>query len=45
MFIGGVAHNVGFVDSLQRALECQVIIPDDPDYISAYGAALAAAEG
>lgn len=44
VFIGGVAHNVGFVDSLQRALECKVIIPDDPDYISAYGAALAAAE-
>jgi len=44
VLIGGVAHNIGFVDSLQRALECEVIVPDDPDYIGAYGAALAAAE-
>jgi len=44
VLIGGVAHNVGFVDSLERALECKVIIPDDPEYIGAYGAALAAAE-
>jgi benzoyl-CoA reductase subunit D len=45
VLIGGVAHNIGFVDSLQRALECDVVIPDDPEYIGAYGAALAAAEG
>lgn len=44
VLIGGVAQNVGFVDSLQRALECQVTIPEDPEYIGAYGAALAAAE-
>ena len=31
-------------DSLERALECDVIVPDDPEYIGAYGAALAAAE-
>jgi benzoyl-CoA reductase subunit D len=43
VFIGGVAHNVGFVDSLERALECKVTVPEDPDYISAYGAALVAA--
>jgi benzoyl-CoA reductase subunit D len=43
ILIGGVAHNVGFVDSLQRALECNVTIPDNPEYIGAYGAALAAA--
>ncbi|UCC48486.1 MAG: CoA activase [Gemmatimonadota bacterium] len=43
VLIGGVAHNVGFVDSLERALECKVIVPDDPEYIGAYGAALAAA--
>jgi benzoyl-CoA reductase subunit D len=45
VLIGGVAHNIGFVDSLQRALECDVVIPDDPEYIGAYGPALAAAEG
>lgn len=44
VLIGGLAHNVGFVDSLERALECDVIVPDDPEYIGAYGAALAAAE-
>jgi benzoyl-CoA reductase subunit D len=44
VFIGGVAHNAGFVDSLERALECKVTIPEDPEYISAYGAALAATE-
>jgi activator of 2-hydroxyglutaryl-CoA dehydratase len=45
VLIGGVAQNIGFVDSLKRALECEVIVPDDPEYIGAYGAALAAAEG
>jgi benzoyl-CoA reductase subunit D len=45
VLIGGVAHNVGFVDSLQRSLECEVVVPDEPEYIGAYGAALAAAEG
>ncbi len=45
VLIGGVARNKGFVDSLQRALECQVTVPEDPEYIGAYGAALAAAAG
>lgn len=44
VLIGGVAHNIGFVDSLQRALGCEVVIPDDPEYIGALGAALAATE-
>ena len=43
IFIGGVAHNPGFVDSLSRALECEVIVPEDPEYFGAFGAALAAA--
>lgn len=41
--IGGVARNPGFVDSLQRDLELEVLIPEDPEYISALGAALLAA--
>jgi benzoyl-CoA reductase subunit D len=45
VLIGGVAHNVGFVDSLTKALQCEVTIPEEPEYIGAYGAALAAAEG
>ncbi len=41
--IGGVAKNPGFVDALQRDLEMEVLIPDDPEYVSAYGAAVLAA--
>jgi benzoyl-CoA reductase subunit D len=42
--VGGVSHNPGFVDSLNRGLETEVIIPDDPEYVSAYGAAIIAGE-
>jgi predicted CoA-substrate-specific enzyme activase len=41
--IGGVARNPGFVDSLKNDLEAELIIPEDPDYIGAFGAALLAA--
>jgi benzoyl-CoA reductase subunit D len=43
MLIGGVAHNVGFVSSLNRGLKVEVIVPEDPEYVGALGAALAAA--
>jgi benzoyl-CoA reductase subunit D len=43
--VGGMALNVGFVDSLKRDLGVDVIIPVDPDYIGAVGAAYAAAAG
>jgi benzoyl-CoA reductase subunit D len=43
MLIGGVANNVGLVESLERALEADLIIPDDPEFVSAFGAALIAA--
>ena len=42
--IGGVAHDPGFVDSLRRGLETDVIIPENPEYVGALGAALAATE-
>ncbi|MEE8389429.1 MAG: acyl-CoA dehydratase activase [Anaerolineae bacterium] len=42
--IGGVARNIGFVDALKRGLEMDVIVPDEPDYVSAVGAALVASE-
>jgi benzoyl-CoA reductase subunit D len=42
--IGGVAKNVGFVDSLKKELEIDFLIPEDPAFISAYGAAVKAAE-
>jgi benzoyl-CoA reductase subunit D len=44
VLIGGVAYNQGFVDSLERALECKIRIPEDPRFVGAYGAALIAAE-
>lgn len=43
VLIGGVAKNVGFVDSLNRDLELEVVVPKDPEYVGALGAALAAA--
>jgi benzoyl-CoA reductase subunit D len=40
--IGGVARNVGFEDSLKRTLGLtSLLIPDDPEFIGALGAALA----
>ncbi len=40
MLIGGVAHNVGFVSALNKGLESEIINPDDPEYVGAFGAAL-----
>jgi benzoyl-CoA reductase subunit D len=40
--IGGVANNMGIVDSLKRDIGIEVIVPDKPDYIGALGAALIA---
>lgn len=40
--IGGVALNPGFVASMKRGLESEVFVPDDPEYVGALGAALAA---
>jgi len=40
--VGGLARNTGFVDSLKRGLETQILyIPEDPDLCGALGAALA----
>ncbi len=40
--VGGVSYNVGFIDSLNRGLETQVIIPKDAEFVGALGAALTA---
>lgn len=40
--IGGVAHNVGLVDALKRGLEADVLVPSDPEFVGALGAALIA---
>ena len=42
--IGGVALNPGFIDAMNRGLEMQVHVPEDPEYIGALGAALLASE-
>ncbi len=44
VIIGGVANNVGLIDSLKRDLGVEVIVPDEPEYVSALGAALLAAQ-
>ena len=38
--IGGVSYNVGFINSLETDLKEKIIIPEDPEYVCAYGAAL-----
>jgi len=43
VIIGGVAKNVGFIASVERELDIKVRIPEDPDFVSALGAALHAA--
>lgn len=46
ILIGGMVHNPGFVRSLKNSLGVdKVNLPDMPEYISALGAALIAAEG
>ncbi|MGD2109773.1 MAG: acyl-CoA dehydratase activase [Phycisphaerae bacterium] len=44
VLIGGMALNPGFVEAMKRGLEMDVHVPDDPEYIGALGAALAARE-
>jgi len=41
VLVGAVSRNVGFVDSLKRALEKEVIVPPDAEYTGALGAAVA----
>ena len=43
MLVGGVAKNIGFIDSLNNDLELKVIVPKEPEFVGALGAALAAA--
>jgi predicted CoA-substrate-specific enzyme activase len=45
VMVGGVAKNIGFVESLKRDIGIEVKVPDDPEYIGALGAAAAAAAG
>ncbi len=40
---GGLARNAGFVESLGRNLGAEMLVPDEPEFVGAFGAALAAA--
>ncbi|MCL6638268.1 MAG: acyl-CoA dehydratase activase [Firmicutes bacterium] len=44
VLIGGLGNNVGFARALGEGLEMAVNVPEKPEYVSAIGAALAAAE-
>jgi predicted CoA-substrate-specific enzyme activase len=45
VMVGGMAKNAGFVDSLKKSIEMDVLVPEDPDYMGALGAAEAATAG
>jgi len=46
VLIGGMVHNTGFVQSLKTAMDvAELKLPDMPEYVSALGCALLAAEG
>jgi benzoyl-CoA reductase subunit D len=45
VMVGGMAKNAGFVDSLKENIKMDVLVPEDPDYMGALGAAEAAAAG
>jgi predicted CoA-substrate-specific enzyme activase len=45
VMIGGMAKNVGFIDALKKEADMDIIVPDDPDFVGALGAAEAAAAG
>jgi predicted CoA-substrate-specific enzyme activase len=42
---GGVAKNVGFVGSLQKTLEVELLVPEEPEFVGALGAALSQLKG
>jgi activator of 2-hydroxyglutaryl-CoA dehydratase len=44
VLVGGVAKDVGFIDSLKRNLGINLLIPENPEYTGALGAALTAAK-
>ena len=44
VLIGGVAKDIGFVESLKRRLGMELLIPEEPIYAGAVGAALVAAK-
>jgi predicted CoA-substrate-specific enzyme activase len=39
VMIGGMAKNVGFLDALKKEASMEIIVPDDPEFVGALGAA------
>ncbi len=37
--VGGMARNAGFVHFFKKSIEMDVVVPEDPDYVGALGAA------
>jgi benzoyl-CoA reductase subunit D len=44
VLIGGVALNIGLIDALTREIGTEIVIPDNPDYTGALGAAITAGQ-
>ena len=44
ILIGGVGYNVGFKRSLEEDLGMKIMVPEHPEYVTALGAAIVAAE-
>ncbi len=42
--IGGMALNSGFIKAIERELNIRIVVPQEPQYVSAIGAAIAATE-
>ncbi len=45
VMVGGVANNAGIIDSLEREIGMEIIVPDDPGFTGSVGAAFIAASG
>ena len=45
VMVGGMAKNAGFVDSLKKSIDMNIIVPEDPDFVGALGAAEAELAG
>ncbi len=45
VMVGGMARSAGFVDSLKKSIDMNVLVPEDPDFAGALGAAEAALAG
>lgn len=42
--VGGVSLNRGFIKSIEKEMNISLLVPDDPQFVGALGAAVAAAE-